>query len=172
MIFSESGVTLFFKSAFLTKNVSQHFTASSFFIPYFSKNRIRLNCPVRAISWYLHRTQTSTIIYHHEKKKKKPARPAAKSTLDGWLVDGTMNTEALHNKETPKAYSVRVLSSSWAFAKGCLFKISLTQYHGGQVQPFSVGTYMNDVGLFTSSHRYANEVSGLDSPEVLTLHKT
>jgi len=161
MIFSESGVTLYFKPAFLAKNESQDFTASPLFIPYFNKNSkrsLRLNCPVRAISWYLQRTQTI-----RDKCQqlfittKKPFRPAAKSTLAGWLVDVIMRTEALDDIGTPKAHSVRAFSSSWAFAKGLSIQDLINTVSWKTSSTF-ISTYMKDVGPITSSHRYANKV--------------
>ena len=89
-IFSNAGVTLYFKLGFLAKNEICNFSATPLFIPYLnaSKSRSkRLNCSVRALKWYLDRN--CTLRGEVEQifiTSTKPYRAVAKSTTAGWLA--------------------------------------------------------------------------------------
>ena len=106
----------------MAKYESSDFSVRPLFLPCITKsiNRARrLNCPVRALKWYIDKT----VIARGEVQQLfitnvKPYRPAAKSTLSGWLVDIINSTGAVIGTGKPKAHSVRSMSTTWAFTKG------------------------------------------------------
>jgi hypothetical protein len=113
---------MYFRPGFLAKNERSDFSANPIFIPFITQSKLRakrLGCPVRALKWYLNKTQ---IIRGKIEQlfitNVKPIRPAAKSTLAGWLVDVISKSGALQDPGKPRAHSVRAYSTSWAFAKG------------------------------------------------------
>jgi hypothetical protein len=74
---------------------------------------------VRALRWYINRTRTVRgNIQQLFITSVKPYKPAAKSTLAGWLVHVISNSGAIQDSGTPRAHSVRAYATSWAFAKG------------------------------------------------------
>ena len=122
-------MTLYFQPGFLAKNERSDFSASPLFMPYIEKSKDRakrLSCPVRALKWYLNSTETARgDISQLFITNVKPYRPAAKSTLAGWLVDVISNSGALEAPGTPRAHSTRALSTSWAFCAWFIHK----RYH-------------------------------------------
>jgi hypothetical protein len=122
MVFSKAGVTLYFRPGFLAKNERSDFSASPIFVSVLTQSQLRvrrLGCPVRALKWYVNRTQiVRGNIEQLFVTNIKPFRPVAKSTLAGWLVDIICTSAAVQDSGIPRAHSVRAYSASWAFAKG------------------------------------------------------
>jgi len=116
IVFSQKGVTLYFKPGFLAKNKTSRFEASPLFLPYISKSENRskrLSGPVRAIKWYVDRTSTVRgDIQQFFITSVKPYRPAAKATMARWLVEVINSTGALQSTINPRAHSVRAMSTS------------------------------------------------------------
>ena len=74
---------------------------------------------MRALLWYLHRTRSirgSEIGLFIS--SKRPHKRVAKSTLSSWLVDVIIKADAISDSTSPRAHSVRAISSSSAAAKG------------------------------------------------------
>jgi hypothetical protein len=116
----------------------------------------RLGCPVRALKWYLDKTQTARAnIEQLFITNVKPYRPAAKSTLAGWLVDVIKNSGALQDSGTPRAHSVRAYSTSWAFAKGLSIS-DIINTVSWRTETTFIRKYLKDVGPRTQQGRFAN----------------
>ena len=160
-VFSKSGVTLYFRPGFLAKNERSDFSAKPIFLPYITQSQLRvkrLGCPVRALKWYINRTKT--IRGNMEQlfiTNVKPHRPAAKSTLAGWLVDVIRNSGSVQDAGIPRAHSVRAYSASWAFAKGLSISdiINTVSWRTGTT---FVKTYLKEVGTTASKGKYAKSV--------------
>ena len=124
IIFSKAGVTLYFKPGFLAKNERSDFSATPIFVPFITQSKLRakrLGCPVRALKWYLNRTQTARgNIEQLFITNTKPYGPAAKPTLAGWLVEVISSSGAVQDSGKPRAHSVRAYSASWAFGQGII----------------------------------------------------
>lgn len=161
LVFSQAGVTMYFRPGFLAKNERSDFSASPLIIPYIAKSKKRakrLSCPVRALKWYVNKTQIARgSIQQLFITNVKPYRPAAKSTLAGWLVDVISNSGALEDTGTPRAHSVRAYSTSWAFARGLSIKEIINTVSWRTDTTF-VKVYLRDVGPRTSNERFATEV--------------
>ena len=64
IVFGNQGATLYFRPDFLAKNERSDFSMAPLFIPYLDQSgkdtrKKRLSCPVRALRWYLTRTETA-----------------------------------------------------------------------------------------------------------------
>jgi hypothetical protein len=161
MVFAQDGVTMYFRPGFLSKNERSDFIASPMFLPYITQSKRRekrINCPVRAIRWYLDRTQILRgSIQQLFITSNKPYRPAAKSTLAGWLVDVILRSGTLDSPGTPRAHSVRAFSASWAFARGLSMKEIINTVSWRTDSTFTK-TYMKDVGPRLDHAKYAKAV--------------
>ena len=168
-VFSNAGVTLYFKLGFLAKNEISNFLASPLFIPYLNSSKRRskrLNCPVRALKWYLDRTRTFrgdvTQIFI---TSTKPYRAAAKSTMAGWLVEVIKNSSAIEGEsDIPTAHSIRATSSSWAFARGLSIADIINTISWRSDSTF-IKVYLKDIQTRGSHGRYANLVLGAASSQ-------
>ena len=79
----------------------------------------RINCPVRALKWYISKTHTSR--GKHEQlfiSSNKPFQPVAKVTIAGWIVRVISDAGALLNNVPATAHTTRHVSTSWAFNHG------------------------------------------------------
>jgi hypothetical protein len=160
-VFSKAGVTLYFRPGFLAKNERSDFSATPIFLPYISKSELRarrLSCPVRALKWYVDRTQTvRNDIEQLFITNVKPYRPAAKSTLAGWLVDVIVSSGAVQHPNQqgkPRAHSVRAYSSSWAFAKG-LSVADIINTVCWKTETTFISAYLKEIGTTTQKGQYA-----------------
>jgi hypothetical protein len=158
MVFSKAGVTLYFRPGFLAKNERSDFSAKPIFVPYITQSHLRarrLGCPVRALKWYVDRTQTVRgSIEQLFITNVKPYRPAAKSTLAGWLVDVISNSGAVQHSGKPNAHSVRAYSSSWAFAKG-LSIADIINTVCWKTETTFIKTYLKEVGTTSQRGQFA-----------------
>ena len=162
IVFSNAGATLYFAPGFLAKNELSSFSASPIFIPYLNKGKgraQRLNCPVRALLWYVHRTrlirgsEISLFI-----SSKRPHKRVAKTTLANWLVDVIIKSKAVKDDQLPRAHSVRALSSSCAAAKG-ISVADIVQTVSWRTSTTFVTTYLSkDVTRISAGGRYAGSV--------------
>ena len=127
IVFGNRGTTLHFRPEFLAKNERSDFTMSLMFLPYLDPLRKqdrkeRLICPVRALRWYLARTETARASCKCSQlfiTSRKPFKPAAKSTTAGWIVTAIVKADAVVRGDSmPSAHSTRAVSSSWAFSQG------------------------------------------------------
>ena len=118
----------------------------------------RLNCPVRAIHWYIDKTRTVRGDFQQFFiTSKKPYRPAAKSTIAGWLVDVIVHSDAVIGTGIPRAHSSRSMSSSWAFAKGISIQEIINTVSWKTESTF-IKTYMKDVRTQSSITDFASAV--------------
>jgi integrase len=161
IVFGQNGATLYFRPGFLAKNERSDFSSAPLFLPFITKsnNRAkRLNCPVRALKWYIDKTKiVRGDIEQLFITNMKPYRPAAKSTLAGWLVNVINSTKALLELGKPKAHSVRAMSSSWAFNRGLSVKEIINTVAWKTSNTF-IKVYLKDVGPRTGLERYARKV--------------
>jgi hypothetical protein len=161
IVFSQSGATVHFRPGFLAKNERSDFSTTPLFLPYITKstNRAkRLNCPVRALRWYMDKT----VIARGDVEQlfitnTKPYRPAAKATLSGWLVDIINKTNAVIGTGKPKAHSVRSMSTSWAYSKGLSLREIINTVSWRSENTF-INVYLKDVVPKTGLERYAKKV--------------
>jgi integrase len=161
IVFGQNGATLYFRPSFLAKNERSDFTSSPLFLPFITKsnNRAkRLNCPVRALKWYIDKTKLMRgDIEQLFITSNKPYRPAAKATLSGWLVNVINSANALIENTRPKAHSVRAMSASWAFNRGLSVKEVINTVSWRTSSTF-IKVYLKDVGPKTGLERYARKV--------------
>ncbi len=162
IVFSNSGVFLHFRPGFLSKNERCDFVASPLFLPYLvppsSPRKRRLGCPVRAIKWYLDRTQTVRgQIAQLFVTTCKPYRPAAKATIAGWLVEAISKAGAVRGETNPTAHSTRAISSSWAFSHGLSLK-EIVNTVSWRTHSTFVSTYLRDLGPCSDQAHYAGTV--------------
>jgi integrase len=169
IVFSQNGATLYFRPGFLAKNERMDFSASPLFLPYISKSKDRgkrLNCPVRALKWYIDKT----VIARGDVEQlfitnNRPHRPAAKSTLSGWLVDIINRTGALIGTGKPNAHSVRSMSSSWAYSRGLSLRDIVNTVSWRSENTF-INVYLKDVGPKTGLEKYAKKVLTATTPNL------
>jgi hypothetical protein len=160
-IFSNSGVTLYFRPGFLVKNERSNFSSNPIFLPYINKHKdreLRLSCPVRAIRWYIDRTQNMRgKIQNLFITNIKPYRAAAKPTLAGWLVETIKDSKAVMEEGEPRAHSVRGYSASWAHANGISMNEIINTVSWRTESTF-IKVYMKDITKNTAPGRYATSI--------------
>ena len=159
IIFSQDGVTLYFRPGFLAKNECSNFSTSPLFLPILSKSKKRdkrLNCPVRALRWYLDKTQTVRgDVQQLFVTSQKPFWAAAKSTLAGWIVDAITNSGAISSPgSAPRAHSVRAYSASWTFARGLSVK-EIVNTVSWRTETTFMKVYMRDLAPRLDHGKYA-----------------
>ena len=161
MVFSRDGVTMYFRPGFLAKNERSNFSATPLFLPVLSKSkdrRKRLNCPVRALRWYLDKTKTLRgDIQQLFVTSQKPHKATAKTTLAGWLVDVIAKSGAVKSAKLPRAHSVRGYSATWAFKRGLSIKEVMNTVSWKSDSTFTK-TYLKDIGPRLDHGRYAMAV--------------
>lgn len=163
IVWSNSGVTMYFRPDFLAKNERSDFVAAPLFLPYITKSKDRakrLNCPVRALKWYLDKTKNvrSDDVNQLFISSKRPYRAVAKSTIAGWLVEVISRSGGLEYSGAPaNAHSVRALSSSWAFAKGLSIK-EIINTVSWRTETTFVKVYMRDTKPLLERGSYAKKV--------------
>jgi hypothetical protein len=121
LVFSSIGTIWHLGQVFFSQKRTQRFSSKPVFIFYISQSHDRterLGCPVRALKYILKELVLSEVIYSIFITSVNPFKPAARSTLAGWLVNVISNSGALQDSGTPRAHSVRAYATSWAFAKG------------------------------------------------------
>jgi hypothetical protein len=178
LVFSNAVVTLHFRSGLLAKNERSDFSAKPMFLPFINKSKDRehrLSCPVRALRWYLDRSQTA----RGQTRQlfitsTKPYRAVVKTTLAGWLVDVIKRADALVEeaqpgdhalgeggkpveRRNPRAHSVRAYSTSWAFARGLTIPEIMNTVSWKCDTTFTK-VYLRDIQLRLDQGRYATEV--------------
>jgi integrase len=118
---SDGGVTLHFRPSFLAKNERSDFSVKPITLSRLDKTAgdRRLCCPVRAIKWYL---KKSELMRGNHKQlfitAAKPNRPAAKATISNWVREVIVKSEAVTGQGRPRAHSTRSKAVSVAFQKG------------------------------------------------------
>ena len=170
IVFSRSGVTLYFNPGFLAKNERSDFVASPIFLPRLAPStaprRKRLSCPVRALTWYLDRTRTcrkqikNLFVTSNEK-----CRPAAKATMAGWLVEAISKSGAIQGEGTARAHSTRSVSSSWAFSQGVSIK-EIVNTVAWRTSTTFITTYLRDLGPNLSQSQFARSVLQSSNPNL------
>jgi hypothetical protein len=161
MVFSKAGVTLHFRPGFLAKNERSDFSANPIFVPFITQSQLRvrrLGCPVRALKWYINKTQIARgKIEQLFITNVKPYRPAAKSTMAGRLVNVITNAGAVQDPGKPRAHSIRGYSASWALAKGLSIS-DIINTVSWRTETTFIKTYLKEVGTTTKKGRYAKSV--------------
>ena len=119
--FLPHGVRLIPEPSFLAKNQTMDLLPHPIFIPkissFSSVREDKVWCPVRALSWYIHRTkafrtstQTALFLTH-----RAPHKRASASTISRWIVEAiSANPLSLTGPGTPRAHDVRGVATSWA----------------------------------------------------------
>ena len=157
---SRRGVTLYFRPSFLAKNEKSNFSASPIFLPKLdsSSGTQRLSCPVRALKWYLNKTQSIRgHINHLFITSSKPYRPAARTTIAGWIVDAIVRAKAVQGRGRPNAHSVRATASTTAFYKGLSIPQIVNTISWKSDHVF-ISTYLKDKSPQSDSARFASAV--------------
>lgn len=174
IVFSSRGVTMHVRPDFLAKNESSDFSMSPLFIPYLDPSKSlerkeRLSCPVRALRWYLARTETARSTCESTQlfiTSRKPFRPAAKTTIAGWIVAAIVKADAIIKKgdqnKQPTAHSTRAVASSFAFNHG-LSVSEITNTVSWRSETTFVTTYLRDVGPCCEKAKFARSVLGASS---------
>ena len=118
------GVRMVPDPGFLTKTQTVDFLPAPIFIASVrsvsSIEEDKLWCPVRALKWYVNRTESlrgdcqSLFV-----TLRRPHNRASKDTISRWIVEAIVRAypEGLPDR-SPRAHDVRALSSSWALFKG------------------------------------------------------
>ena len=153
---------MYFAPGFLAKNELSSFSASPIFIPYLNKGggrEQRINCPVRALLWYTHRTRlirdTEIGLFI---SSKRPHKRVAKTTLAHWLVEVIVKSKAVTDDQLPRAHSVRALSTSSAAARGISIA-DIIQTVSWRTSTTFITTYLdNEVTAISAGGRYAGRV--------------
>lgn len=167
IVFSERGATLYFCPGFLAKNERSNFTAKPIFLPSLNPGcdrKDRLNCPVRILRWYLDRTSLVRVIKGNPIQQlfittQKNAKPAAKATISGWLVEVIRQAKAFAGP-LPSAHSSRSVSSSWAFYHGVSVSEILNAVSWKSDSAF-INCYLKDAGPCSDS--FATTVLNADA---------
>ena len=154
IVFGKTGVTLYFKRGFLAKNERLNFQAKPIHIPQLRRAH-RINCPVRALKWYMNKTQ----IFRGDHSQlfvtsTKHYRPVAKATIANWIVNVITGAGALESDTPPTAHSTRHISTSWAFAHGVSVAEIINTVAWKSESTF-ISTYMKDI---TPRTTFANVV--------------
>jgi integrase len=123
---SKDGVSILPRAGFLAKNQTLSWTPRPVFLPDLALAMGRSEkpwCPVRALKWYLKRTeglrkQTRQLFI----STTPPHGPAAKDTVSRWVTSVIRNAHKKHHDRLTgsrvRAHDVRAHTSSWAFYKG------------------------------------------------------
>ena len=168
IVFGNQGATLHFRPDFLAKNERSDFSMAPLFIPYLDQSgkdtrKKRLSCPVRALRWYLTRTETARKLSKSSQlfiTSQKPFKPAAKSTIAGWMVTAIVKADAVKKGDNiPTAHSTRAISSSWAYNHG-LSVNEIRNTVSWRTETTFVSRYLRDVGPCCDKAKYALSVLG------------
>ena len=160
MIFSRHGVTLYFRPSFLAKNEKSNFSASPISLPKLdsSAGDRRLSCPVRALKWYLCKTQSvrgqSNQLFI---TSNKPYKPAARTTIAGWVVEAITKSNAVSGKGRPTAHSTRSMATTTALHKGLSISEIIHTVSWKSDSVF-ISTYLKDKPPTSGSTRFATSV--------------
>ena len=158
-VFSQAGVTLYFKKGFLAKNERINFQAKPVFIPKLER-ALRINCPVRALKWYLNKTKISR--GDHQQifiSSKKPYGPVTKTTIANWIVNLISDAGALLTDVPASAHSTRHVATSWAFYNGITIA-EIVNTVAWKTNSSFINTYLRDITPKTS---FAQTVLGSSS---------
>ncbi len=165
IVFGSQGATLHFRPDFLAKNERSNFSMTPLFIPYLldpsnkKERKGRLSCPVRALRWYLNRTETSRQISKSTQlfiTTQKPYKPAAKPTIAGWIMSAIIKAKAVV-QGNPTAHSTRAISTSWAYSHG-LTVSEIRNTVSWRTETTFVSRYLRDVGPCCDKAKFATSV--------------
>ena len=116
------GVRLIPAMGFLTKNQSVTFLPPDIFVPdiksHSSVRKDKLWCPVRALKWYVSRTELLRNYPHVFVTSTPPHGPRSRDTITRWLVAAIRSDANVPTSERVTAHEIWAASTSWAFFKG------------------------------------------------------
>ncbi len=153
VVISSSGARLLPRSGYLAKNQTPDFTPSPIILPDLRRTSNSPDdgpwCPVRALKYYLKRTED---IRGQEDRlfiiTKKPYSGASKQTIARWLVDiikASLSAEDSHNLGSHvSAHSLRSQASAWASYKGASLSDIMDAMGWSSTTTFQT-TYLKDV---------------------------
>ena len=122
--FEPHGVRLIPDPGFLPKNQTLEFIPGDIFIPEIktlsSVTEDKLWCPVRALKWYLKRTEGLRQSPRLFILPRAPYTAASKDTISRWLTE----VIAPHAQSRVRAHDVRGQAASRALSPACPFRIS------------------------------------------------
>ena len=164
MRFSPSGVSLLPDPAYLAKNHTMAFTPEPIFISKLSMasatREDKYWCPVRALSWYVKRTEGVRTTDQLFIQSRSPYGPASKATLSGWLV--RLIKELVKTPVGVKAHDLRGQAASKAWFARVPMEDILKAASWKTPTTF-VACYLTDtVSAETSFSRAVLSVSGRD----------
>jgi len=160
IVFSRRGVTMYFRPKFLSKNERSNFQASPISLPKLqaSAGERRLSCPVRCLKWYINKTQSIRGgINHLFMTSTKPYRPAAKSTISGWVVEAITRAKAVSGKNKPNAHSTRAMASTQAFTRGLTIQ-DITNTVSWKTDQVFISTYLRDIPPQSAHTTFASSI--------------
>ena len=118
------GVRLIPVTSFIAKNQTASSGSIEIFIrPLTEFSSIREDkvwCPVRALKWYIKRTENLRKSSQLFVTAREPHKGVSRDTLSRWIVSAikAAGVKALEEGTTPKAHQTRSISSSWALFTG------------------------------------------------------
>ena len=157
---SKGGVSLHFRPSFLAKNERSTFVAKPIALPKLGAEagERRLSCPVRALKWYLKKSElVRGGINQLFVTTNNPVRPAAKTTVAGWVVEAIVKAQALSGEGRPRAHSVRAEATSTAFHRGLAIHDVIDTVSWKSDHVF-ISTYLKDRPPESASKRFARTV--------------
>jgi integrase len=157
---SKGGITLHFRPSFLAKNERSNFVASPLSLPCLDRTAgsRRLSCPVRAIKWYLKKTEMSRGgIKQLFITSNKPVKPAAKTTIAGWVAEAITRSKASHDNAKPRAHSARSKAVTAAFHRGLTIQDVMNTVSWKSSHVF-ISTYLHDQAPQSASRNFARAV--------------
>lgn len=146
---SRAGATLYFRPGFLAKNERVSFSADPIFLPSIatesSVHEDRLWCPVRALRYYLKRTESIRgSVEQLFIITRVPYTAASKGLLARWICEAIENTGALNPGGAASAHSTRAMASSRAFHRGATIKEVMEAVAWKSPSTFT-STYLRDL---------------------------
>ncbi len=156
------GVSLYFRPSFLAKNERSGFSAAPISLPKLdsSAGARRMSCPVRALKWYLKKSESVRgNVGQLFITTTKPHKAAAKSTIAGWVVEAIMRSKAVKGGERPRAHSVRAQATTTAFHRGLAIRDVIETVSWKSSHVF-VSTYLKDKPPESSGKKFARTVIG------------
>ena len=146
---SRAGATLYFRPGFLAKNERISFSADPIFLPSIatesSVHEDRLWCPVRALRYYLKRTESIRgSVEQLFIITRVPYTAASKGSLARWICEAIENTGALNPGGAASAHSTRAMAASRAFHRGATIKEVMEAVAWKSPSTFT-STYLRDL---------------------------
>lgn len=160
MIFSKQGVTMYSRPSFLAKNERSNFSASPISLPSIPRSvgKRHFSCPVRAIKWYMNKTE---IVRKKTQElfiiSTNPHTPASRTTIARWVVEAIVRAKATSTQGRPNAHSTRATASTTAMYKGVTVN-EIVNTVSWKTSHVFISTYLKDKPPQSANARFATSV--------------